>query len=164
VREISGVTDTLYQCAADNNPESGGGFKAVVVGSLGHILKSTRSGSFSSTWSIVHTAAVPLRACAYGDGKWIAAGDDDVVLTSSNGTSWTAITTGLGGSWNWATWGGGKFVMVGDLGVVAYSTNGTSWTQITTDSDADMHSVVYSDSLNKFTAVGDGGIIVVSEG
>jgi hypothetical protein len=167
VREISGTTATLWQAAGTNNPASTGtAFIVMVVGSNGGILKSSRSGNYCGTWTNVHTASQPLKALATNaSGTWVAAGANDLVCVSTNnGTSWTETTTGHSGTWNWMAYGNGKFVVVGDLGLIAYSTNGTDWTKLTSDAVTDLNSIAYSPTLNKFSAVGDGGVIVMSEG
>ena len=170
--ETSGVTEPLYQ-AASNASLTTSTFKVVVVGQSGDILLSNRTGDAPSTWSTVHTASKPLQAVAYGNGMWVAGGNNNLVLHSSNGTSWTeaqgAVKTST--TWAWAAHGNGKFVMVGTktlqgkpVGAAQYSTDGINWTEATTGAQDPLQSIAYSPDLNVFVAVGDNGTIVSVDG
>ena len=168
--ETSGVSDALYQAAANNNPVSGGDFTVMAVGSLGHIIRSNRQGNASGTWSTVYTASGPtaLYAITYGNGVWIAAGQGDTVLRSTdNGTTWTRSKSGQASvTWKWAAYGNGTFMLVGGPGgKVSFSTNGgITWEKGSGGTTSDLTSVAYSPELNRFVAVGTDGAVVVVKG
>jgi len=170
--ETSGVTEPLYQ-AASNASTTTSTFKVVVVGQSGDILSSNRNGDLTSTWSTVHTASKPLQAVAYGNSMWVAGGDNNLVLHSTDGTTWTeaqgAVKTST--TWVWASYGNGKFVMVGtktlqgkQVGAAQYSTDGINWTEASTGAQYPLQSVAYSPDLNVFVAVGNNGTIVSVNG
>lgn len=167
VPETSGVSDTLYQVAADNDPVNGGAFNTMISGDQGHIIKSSRLGDNAGTWVTVYTAPKSLYAMVYGNNTWIAAGLDDTILVSTdNGGSWTAKTSRSGNiSWLWGAYGNGKFVLVGTNGKIIYSQdNGATWVKANSGTTNDLQAIAYSPDLNRFVAVGNNGTIVSVEG
>jgi len=69
-----------------------------------------------------------INAIAYGNGKFVAVGDDGKIAYSTNGATWTAVpnsTFGSNGIYDIA-FGDGKFVAVGSTSI-AYSSDGVSW-------------------------------------
>jgi hypothetical protein len=64
---------------------------------------------------------------AYGNGKYIAVGSG-VVTTSTDGRSWTKVTTPTTGFIYDIIFDGAGFYIRYGTGTIAYSTNGTSWT------------------------------------
>jgi len=166
VLEVSGTTETLYQVAANNDPINGGAFTVMISGQGGSILKSSRLGDNPGTWNKVYTSSYPLWAMVYGNGKWIAAGQNDTVLVSTdNGTSWSSHPTGITGAlWQWGVYGNGQFVLVGYSGYVAYSSNGITWTRGQSGTSENLYGVEYSPSLNTFVAVGNNGALVTVQG
>jgi len=171
-KETSGTSESLYQSAASNVTTTST-FKAVVVGYGGSILLSNRVGNNTGTWATVHSATQPLLAVAYGNGHWVAAGNNNLVLTSSNGSTWTEKAGAVkGAQWTWAAYGNGTFVVVGgfinkgkDTGVVMFSTdNGATWTRGNAGGASHLQSVAYSPQLNVFVAVGTDGSLVSVNG
>lgn len=75
------------------------------------------------------------RGVAYGNGRWVVVGEGTFVATSTNGTSWNAVSSGsLGGLYNIVykvAYGNGLWVATSSASLIAYSTNGTSWTDAT---------------------------------
>jgi hypothetical protein len=62
-----------------------------------------------------------LRAVTYGNGLFVAVGDSGVVITSSDGITWTSRTSGVNNILYGITYGNGLFVAVGNSGVVITS-------------------------------------------
>jgi hypothetical protein len=58
---------------------------------------------------------------AYGDGLFVAVGSGGVILTSPDGATWTAWTSGTGNDLNGVTYGNGLFVVVGDRSIILTS-------------------------------------------
>lgn len=98
-----------------------------------------------ATWSVVTLPTAPVvRGIAYGGGLWIVpaerngadAGNTQNILTSPDGTTWTARTTGAGSLWkvaHTAAGNGNLFVAVGLPGAgpnAAYSTDAITWTRV----------------------------------
>ena len=72
-----------------------------------------------------------INAIAYGDGKFVAVGEDKKMAYSSDGITWTAVKNSSF-LLDDITYGNGKFVAVGYLGVgkIAYSLDGINWTEV----------------------------------
>jgi hypothetical protein len=71
---------------------SGGGGKFVAVGSTGTLIYSTDSGA---TWSTQTSqfGSSDIQHISFGDDRWMAVGSDNKISTSTNGTTWTALTS-----------------------------------------------------------------------
>jgi len=75
------------------------------------------------TWTAVTLSAIkPIRAIAYGNGKFVAVGDKGQMATSTNGETWTAVSNSTFGTSdiNAIVYGNGKFVAGGYYGGMAY--------------------------------------------
>jgi hypothetical protein len=57
----------------------------------------------------------------YGNGLFVAVGEDGAILTSPDGVSWTRQTLGTGNLLYDVTYGNGTFVAVGDWGTILTS-------------------------------------------
>jgi len=98
---------------------------------------------------------------AYGNGRYVAVGEDGKIAYSTNGSSWTAVTDSTFGTSDihGITYAAGKFVAVGVSGKIAYSTNGSTWTAVTDSkfiSTSTIRGITYGGSLGneRFIAVG----------
>jgi len=69
-----------------------------------------------------------LRSVAYGNGLFVAVGEDGAILTSPDGASWTQRTSGTSNRLRGVTYGNGLFVAVGDRGAILTSPDGVNWT------------------------------------
>jgi hypothetical protein len=163
-KEASGTTETLYQ--ATSNASTATTYKIIIVGEAGGIFLSNRTGDTTSTWAKVHQDSNPLYACAYGNGVWIAAGDNNTILSSPDGTTWTARTSPIENAfWRWAEFGAGKFIIVGGAtsntkGYIISSTDGITWTRQDSGVNQTLQAVAYSPELNIFAVVGNNGTIL----
>jgi len=110
----------------------------------------------------------PLRAIAYGNGKFIAVGGEDEVemaISTNNGTTWQDVRTtwqdinnkpfGYYKNFNTIVYGNNTFVAVGSNGKIATSPDGTNWTAVTnsTFGSYDIKAIAFGNG--KFVAVGD---------
>src|SRR5258708_2690995 len=57
----------------------------------------------------------------------VAVGDAGTIVTSPDGTTWTARTSGASSALNGITWSGTQFLAVGDAGTVVTSATGIAW-------------------------------------
>jgi hypothetical protein len=170
-KEASGVVEPLFQAASDANGTTST-FKLVVVGYNGSILLSNRTNDNPSTWSKVHQASQSLSGVAYGGGLWVAVGNRNLVVTSTNGTTWTERQGAFSGAdWTWIEYGNGQFVACGGataagrgVGTIMFSTNGINWTRGNSGTTNLLQSIAYSPTLNMFVAVGNNGTIVSVKG
>jgi len=96
-------------------------------------------------------------AIAYGDGKFVAVGEDNKMAYSPDGVTWTAVKYS---SFNYPdiAYGNGKFVVVGSYygrGKIAYSSDGINWTDVKNFSfkkDEYFRNIAYGNGM--FVAVG----------
>jgi hypothetical protein len=97
-----------------------------------------------------------IRCVAWGNGKFLAGGDNGKLAYSADGISWTAVANTTFGSStiNCVAWGNGKFMAGGDSGKLAYSADGISWTAVanSTFSDYAINGLAWGN--NKWVAVG----------
>lgn len=88
-------------------------------------------------------------AITYGNGKYVAVGQNGSIAYSSNGVNWT--TKSMGSQfWKSVVYGNGKFVAVGgysDGGYVATSTDGVTWTIQKNITDAHIFDICYNGSI-----------------
>jgi hypothetical protein len=83
-------------------------------------------------WRTVHAGGtIPLRAVAYGDGRWVAVGDFGAVFTSTDSETWTQQANPYFYDLRGVTWGNGMFVAVGDQTTILTSPDGVTWTRQT---------------------------------
>jgi len=72
-----------------------------------------------------------INAIAWGNGKFVAGGNNGKMAYSSDGLTWTAVSNSPFGTnaINAIAWGNSTFVAVGDYGTLAYSFDGgVTWT------------------------------------
>lgn len=101
------------------------GTNFVAVGEDGKIMTAT---DLSNPWtSRTSGVATDLFCCAYGGGAWVALGESNVMLRSTDTITWAAATTPQNGSWNSVAWNGYMFLAGGDDSRSAYSFDGNTW-------------------------------------
>lgn len=119
-------------------------------------------------WTVQTTAfgGAWVHGVAYGNGVWVAVGDEGLVATSPDGTSWTTRTTPLGGTFGdlylyKVTFANGTFVAVGEEGMLGTSSDGINWTVRSSGVGfRGLNSVAYG--AGQWVAVGDGGHVTTS--
>ena len=140
---------------------NGGNF--LVVGSFGEILKSTNIGT---TWvsSQVRVADKNLSGvCSSTSNLLFATGDAGTILTSTFGSNWQALNSGITSKLNdIAALTSTNITAVGDGGTILNSTNGgTSWTSLTSPVIDDLYSICRASATRLF-ACGNGESIIRS--
>jgi len=96
-------------------------------------------------------------------GLFVTVGDNGIILTSSDGISWTKRTSVTTNNLYGVTYGNSTFVTVGDNGTILTSSdNGTTWTNKRTSSVTtnNLYGVTYANST--FVTVGDNATILTS--
>jgi hypothetical protein len=165
MRSSNGIVWDTVTSPADNNwtsvcwsPELG---IFVAVASTGNQTMSSTNGtswtlssSISSIWQSICWSPKLNMFIAVG-----ASGGVNIIMRSSNGTSWTSLTSPENNWWNSVCWAEeiGVFVAVslsGSVNRIMYSSNGTSWTSIISPSpDNDFRSICWAPELGIFCAV-----------
>lgn len=103
-----------------------------IPGWVGCVFTSPTANA--GTWTRRIYAGSRLRGIAFGGGVYVAVGDAGTIRRSTNGTTWTLVTSGTVNDLEGVAYGGGKFVAVGrdpagsGNGTVLTSPDGTTWT------------------------------------
>ncbi len=125
------------------------GKRSIAVGDRGRILRSDDGGP----WEVVRNGEVEsgdgddlpipaLRAITHGNGRFVAVGDGEAVI-SEDGDTWTpAPLPALVTYWSVA-YGNGRFVAAGENGAAASSVDGITWETIPFEETASLHAVAY---------------------
>ncbi len=126
--------------------------------------------STSSTAAVTRPAGYTgqYRSVIWDNERFIAVGDDGAIHTSTNGTTWTAQTTGTTEDLNdirWNKWAVGErgvpeYVVVGDAGTILWSNNAETWYSITSGTSRDLKAIAYNGTT--YVAVGTLGTVVYS--
>ena len=105
----------------------------------------------------------------WDNDKFVIVGTGGAIHTSTDGTTWTAQTSGTSNSlfdivWNkWAIGERGvpEYIVVGATGTLLWSNNGTNWISITTGVTQDLRGVAYNGST--YVVVGTAGTVLTSQ-
>jgi len=133
------------------SPTSAASGQPTLTFSVFSLVKDTKDGGDSDSGSLFTGGTMTwipvtdstfgsslIRAITYGNGRFVAVGDDSKLAYSTNGETWTAVPPGTGAGTNTfqtgnslgsVTWGKDKFV-VGSGGKMAYSPDGANWTAV----------------------------------
>ncbi len=105
-------------------------------------------------------ADATLYGVAWSGSLLCAVGDLGTILTSPDGVTWTARTSGTTQILYGVAWSGSLFCAVGGSGTILTSPDGVTWTARTSGTTQTLYGVVWSGSL--FCAVGGSGTILTS--
>ncbi len=105
-----------------------GGNRFVAVGSNGGSSALVGTTVNGSTVNTVQPAGIaPLHAVAWTGSQFVAVGDYGTIVTSPDGNTWTAQSSGTSRVFYAVIWTGSQFVVVGQYGAVLTSTDGINW-------------------------------------
>jgi hypothetical protein len=155
ISTVSASIDTSFTCTIINN----GVFCACCISSPspGDTNQTVYSLTGGQSWSTPYNLSTSMYGIAYGNGVFVAVGDQSVYSTDG-GHSWTSVS--LTGFYYSVTYGNGIFVAVGD-DTTAYSSNdGQSWTVVSLSGF--WKSVIYANGI--FVAVGNNTTAYSSNG
>jgi len=148
----------------------------VVVGDAGTLVAYSDNGN---TWSAATTLGgmtAPVRAVAYGGGKWVAIGHGhgQGIAYSSNGKDWDQATSkgglgnfGLGVAYGKDGNNNGRWVAAGATAIFAFSANGVDWESAATKGNISGYAsgVAYgkdASGAGRWVGGGQGGLIAYS--
>jgi len=130
---LSDGSGWIADCAFD-------GTTLVAAGGF-HNLSASTDGE---TWSTVVDSDDHFRTVAWGDGRWVAAGDAGVGV-SADGQSWI-LKEEVGEGLDHIAFGGGVFVAVGTDGTVVTSEDTETWHSSTIDGASTLATVLHDGS------------------
>ncbi|MFO1460497.1 MAG: hypothetical protein U1G08_13945 [Verrucomicrobiota bacterium] len=104
--------------------------------------------------------AAPLTAVAFGDGRYVAVGEQGKISVSEDGTHWQSAESPTLGNLRAVARGDGLWVAVGDFGEVLTSVEGLRWTRESLGVFFHIRGVTRGNGL--WVAVGDDSVILTS--
>ena len=108
---------------------------------------------------------INLFGVTYGDGTFVAVGNNGTVSLTSDGIAWQNINAGTDRRLRSIVYGGGQFVAVGQNGIIVSSKYGSDWTIRSPKTDLQIRDKVLRSIVEGSlgtVAVGDGGTLLVS--
>lgn len=132
----------------------------VLVNDMGYIYYS----SDKINWNIFRfDEPKKLNSICFGNGVFVAVGDNGIIRTSINpSTSWSITNLGESINLKSVIWDSTNslFIAVGDNGIIYTSSNGTSWNSITTAYTVDLHNICSNESI--IVTIGYNGQLLTS--
>jgi hypothetical protein len=112
-------------------------------------------------WEVHDVPTVwPLNSVAWGNGTFVAVGDEGALLTSGDGSLWVDQWSTTSADLERVAWDGERFVAVGEGGTILASTDTWNWYPGLTSSVADLYGVAAGDEVS--VAVGGDGTILTT--
>ena len=94
-----------------------------------------------------------IHSIASGNGRYVAVGENGLIIASTNGFRWQAVQPESGLQWSWVAFGDGVFVAAGVDGspfrtnVVAVSSNAIDWVVRSLDEEGDPSGMAFGGGL-----------------
>jgi len=81
-------------------------------------------------------------------GLFVTVGESGTILTSDNGTEWTARTSGTTENLNRVAYGDGRYIAVGENATYKYSNNASSWSESCCSGNVHFNDIEYFGNSN----------------
>lgn len=150
----SPTTNMLWSVAYGN-----GRFVAVGGGANNEIIVTSTDGL---SWTAENLPANfgPMHAITYGQGQFVALGQTNTALISSDGLSWQRESSTSTNNLRAITYGNGAYVAVGDRGALVTSSDGITWSNRSFGGSIFWYGVAYGHG--RYVAVGSPRLLAVS--
>lgn len=115
------------------NTTGANGYTSITYGNNMFVAVAQDSSMYSydgNTWLAGTAQTGNWTGVTYGGGVFVAVGIPDIIMYSTNGTSWTYVPSQPTGNWNSVAYGNGWFVAVSGNPSVAKSSNGSVWAPV----------------------------------
>jgi photosystem II stability/assembly factor-like uncharacterized protein len=129
-------------------------------GSLFSGLVSGADGSISWTSSNNTLTSANLNAVTFNTGKFLAVGNNGVILLSPDGTTWTQETSGTANNLYAVSNNGTGFIAIGENGTLISSSDGATWASVPLVTTNTLYGITYGEG--RFVAVGAAGTLITS--
>ncbi|MFF2158146.1 cadherin-like beta sandwich domain-containing protein [Paenibacillus chitinolyticus] len=130
---------------------------AAGTGGAGNWITTAKA---AGTWdTITSGVADDLNQVAFGNGKWVAVGNNGMILTSSDGISWSKTNILLYSAIG-VTYAGNQWIVTGASGKIATSPDAVTWTVRSTGTSVDLSAPAYNGTV--WVIVGYNGTILSS--
>jgi hypothetical protein len=132
----------------------------VVADATNHIYQGTNL----ATLAVAATATSKINALTTNGATTVAVGDNGLILTSTNGTTWTPATSvpSTANALRGVAVSNGIWVAVGDAGTVFTSSDGATWSVPASYATIANNLRAVAGYGAAFVAVGDSGMVVTS--
>jgi hypothetical protein len=139
-------------------------FSAAIVVTWLHGLNAYAGDPFANwTWRNPLPAGNTLYAVTHAANRFVAVGDQGVILSSPDGTNWTTQSSATRNTLNEITYGHGLFVAVGENGTIITSADAESWETRSSGTSAGFTAIAFGN--DRFVAIaGDGTIHTSTDG
>ena len=156
----TGLTNgAVYSFTLNGRTNGGAGGEGTPSVSAIPRLAGTATASLPAPWTAgAVLGANDLRGVTWGT-VFVAAGATGAMYSSTDGTKWTALNSGVATNLNAAVYRG-VYLAAGDGGAMLYSTDAITWTPRTTGTANNLYAIARNSGL--FVAVGAKGTIVTS--
>lgn len=119
------------------------------------------SSSDGREWELHELPTVwPLHSVAWGDGVFVAVGDEGTLLTSADGWVWEEQWSTTTADLERIAWAGNRFIAVGGGGTILSSADSVNWGPDLSASTAHLYGVAGGEEVA--VAVGEGGTILAT--
>jgi hypothetical protein len=112
------------------------------------------------TWRNPLPAGNTLAGVTHAANRFVAVGDQGVILVSPDGTNWTTRSSATHNTLNDITHGHGLFVAVGANGTILTSADAQAWETRSSGVTADLNAVAFGN--DRFVAMGGGGSTILT--
>lgn len=112
------------------------------------------------TWQSVYSASVSFRGIAYGNGLYVAVGQDQTIVTSTDLVTWTSRRSVAGTTLIFVKYINGIFIAGGENGLLVTSSDGMSWSQKTTGTTRSLYDATHGNGV--YVVVGFYGTVLSS--
>ncbi len=109
------------------------------------------SNDLEWAWANPYPIGSGLTSITYGNGMFVAAGDDGTIVTSADGETWDIQNSGTSNYLAGTAWLGGKFWCVGNS-VILNSADGVNWSNPNTGSSFTGRNIGYNGSRYVITS------------
>ncbi|MBL5767282.1 hypothetical protein B5V88_02005 [Heyndrickxia sporothermodurans] len=131
---------------------------------LGIDLSGTQFASSDGVnWSVQATtgAGINTNGLTWGDNQFVVVGNNGLIRTSVDGTSWVNQNSGTSNTLHNVIYGNNQYVAVGSNGTILTSSNGSDWTAQTSGTTENIINVLWNG--NQYVAVGGRATILTSD-
>lgn len=138
-----------------------GNNKFVAVGDNATVLTSTDG----TVWEkVTRKTTSSLNGITFGGGLFVAVGASGIIITSPESSRGAEKTPVPNVNLNGVAFGNGVFMAAGEGGkVLSTSDMGQTWNPETTGTTAKLNGIGFIQIYNRFIAVGDSGVMIVSD-
>lgn len=154
----SGVRHAPLTCLVENYSTASGNGVFARVGGFSCMVLLSPDGTH---WACQNSGtSSSLYAIAFGNGRFVAVGNEGAVVTSADGASWKVVNAGTEERLRSIVFAKGMFVAAGYNGAIVTSRNGLVWKVRNSGSDDRLHGVTFGN--DRFVAISKNGQIISS--